>query len=149
MATGDVYPCNTFSVDFGGIQVETLQNVSTPSMQIDVVETRQVSATGEPILRKQPAAHPQGGEITVTRGMDKSKAFTDWINTALEKKDIAKARQNVTIVQYDVDKKPVLRYHLSNAWASQLKCADLDASSTNAATEQVTITYEECTMERP
>ncbi|MEU6709096.1 phage tail protein [Streptomyces wuyuanensis] len=148
MATGDVFPSNLFSVELGNFQVETVQSVSTPSMQLDVVETRQVSATGEPIIRKQPAARPQSGEITVTRGMDKSKAFTDWINTALEKKDIAKARQNVTIVQYDVNKKPVLRYHLSNAWASQLKGADLDAGSTNAATEQVTITYEECTVER-
>ncbi|MFC5803156.1 phage tail protein [Streptomyces formicae] len=148
MATGDVFTSYSFTADFGGLQVETLQSVSTPTMQIDVVEVRQVSATGEPILRKQPAVRPQGGEITVTRGMDKSKAFTDWINMTLEKKDIANARKHVTIVQYDADKKPVLRYHLNNAWASQLKGADLDASSTNPATEQVTITYEECTVER-
>ncbi|MEU2433669.1 phage tail protein [Streptomyces sp. NPDC007861] len=148
MATGDVYPSNLFSVELGNFQVETVQSVSTPTMQLDVVETRQVSATGETIIRKQPAAGPQSGEITVTRGMDKSKAFTDWINTCLAKRDIGAARQNVTIVQYDVDKKPVLRYHLSNAWASQLKGADLDAGSNSAATEQVTITYEECTVER-
>ncbi|MFI9045429.1 phage tail protein [Streptomyces sp. NPDC053427] len=148
MATGDVYPSNLFSVALGNFQVETVQSVSAPTEQWEVVETRQVSASGEPVIRKQPAASPQSGEITVTRGMDKSRAFTDWINTSLEKKDIDSARQNVTIVQYDVNKKPVIRYHLTNAWASQLQGADLDASSTSPATEKVTITYEECTIER-
>ncbi|MEU9114791.1 phage tail protein [Streptomyces sp. NPDC048483] len=135
MATGDVYPANLFSVELGKFQVETVQSVSVPSMQLDAIET-------------QPAPRPQAGEITITRGMDKSKAFTDWINTSLEKKDISTARQNVTIVQYDVKKNPVLRYHLTNAWASQRQGADLDASSSSPATEQVTITYEECTVER-
>ncbi|MFC5802911.1 phage tail protein [Streptomyces formicae] len=148
MATGDVYPSSIFSVELGKFQVETVQSVSVPSIQIEVVETRQVSATGEPIVRKQPAPRPQSGEITITRGMDPSTAFTDWIHTSLENKDIAAARQNMSIVQYDIDKKPVLRYHLTNAWASQLKGADLDASSNGAATEQVTITYEDCAVER-
>ncbi|WP_372412161.1 phage tail protein [Streptomyces luteireticuli] len=148
MATGDVFPSNLFSVELGKFKVETVQSVSVPSVQLEVVETRQVSATGEPIIRKQPAPRPQSGEITVTRGMDRSTAFTDWIHTTLEKRDIDNARQNVTIVQYDTNKKAVLRYHLTNAWASQLKTADLDASSTTAATEQVTITYEDIAVER-
>lgn len=148
MATGDVYPANLFSIELDRFQVETVQSVSIPTMQLDAIETRQVSATGELVIRKLPDPRPQSGEITVTRGMDKSRAFTDWINTSLEKKDVAASRQNVTIVQYDVHKKAVLRYHLSNAWASQLKGADLDASSTSPATEQVTISYEECTVER-
>ncbi|MFI6767516.1 phage tail protein [Streptomyces sp. NPDC050355] len=148
MAIGDVYSTNLFSVELGKFQVETVQSVTPPTSQLDAVETGQISATGEPVVRKQPAPHPQSGEITVTRGMDKSRAFTEWINTSLEQRDIDSARQNVTIVQYDVNKKPVIRYHLTNAWASQLQGVDLDASSTSPATEQVTITYEECTIER-
>ncbi|MGY9069815.1 phage tail protein [Streptomyces sp. CAS3] len=146
---GDVYPANLFSVDLGNFQVETVQSVSTPTLQIQVVETRQVSANGEPIVRKQPAQAPQSGEITITRGQDKSPEFTKWINTCLEQKDIGSARQPVTITQYNTNKEVVLRYHLTNAWASQLTGPTLEASSNAAATEQVTLTYEDCTVERP
>jgi phage tail-like protein len=145
---GDVYPANLFSVDLGKFQVETVQSVSTPTLQVQVVETRQVSANGEPIVRKQPATAPQSGEITITRGQDKSAAFTDWINTCLAHRDIATARQPVSITQYDTDKNVVLRYHLTNAWASQLTGPTLEASNNSAATEQVTLTYEDCTVER-
>ncbi|MFJ4806756.1 phage tail protein [Streptomyces murinus] len=145
---GDVYPANFFSVDLGAFQVETVQSVSTPTLQIQVVETRQLSSIGEPIVRKQPAYGPQSGEITITRGQDKSRAFTDWIYTCLDEKDIDAARQPVTITQYDTKRNPVLRYHLTNAWASQLTGPGLEATNNNAATEQVTLTYEDVSVER-
>ncbi|MFI1660274.1 hypothetical protein ACH4ZU_35965 [Streptomyces sp. NPDC020472] len=51
--------------------METVQDVSGLTLEQDGVETRQVSSTGELIVRKQPGAR-RTGEITITRGMDKT-----------------------------------------------------------------------------
>ncbi|MGG7574888.1 phage tail protein [Streptomyces sirii] len=145
MLTGDALTSHTFTIELGKFQVETLQDVSGLTMGQDVVELRQVSPTGELIVRKQPGAR-QAGEVTLTRGMDKSTAFTDWIRTGLEG-DLDGARQNVTITVSDAAKQPVRRIHLANAWASSWTGPDLDATASGPATETVTLTYEDISVE--
>ncbi|MFE3585536.1 phage tail protein [Streptomyces vinaceus] len=146
MATGDTYPSNRFAVELGNYQVETIQSFSAPSLEQDVVEVRQNSKTGELITRKQPGGH-KSGEVTLTRGMDKSPAFTNWLKKTLIDAKIDEARQNITLIQYDANKNVVHRYHFSNAWASRWQATEFNATSTNPATETVTLTYEELTVE--
>ncbi|MFF4160032.1 phage tail protein [Streptomyces sp. NPDC001678] len=146
MLTGDTFSSSTFAIELGKFQVETVQDVSGLTLEQDVVETRQVSSTGELIVRKQPGAR-KTGEITVTRGMDKSTAFTDWIKTTLVNADLDSARQNITIALKDAQKQTVRRIHLTNAWASRWEGPQLGASNSGIATEQVTITYEDITVE--
>ncbi|MER6955964.1 MULTISPECIES: phage tail protein [unclassified Streptomyces] len=86
------------------------------------------------------------GEITITRGTDKSTALTDWIKATLVNADLDAARQDITIVLKDAQKKTVRRVHLSNAWASRWEGAQLGASESDPAAEQVTITYEDITV---
>ncbi|MFF0556501.1 phage tail protein [Streptomyces sp. NPDC004266] len=146
MLTGDTFSSTTFAIELGKFQVETVQDVSGLTLEQDVVETRQVSSTGELIVRKQPGAR-RTGEITITRGMDKSTAFTDWIKAALVDADLDSARQNLTIAWKDAQKQTVRRIHLGNAWASRWEGPSLGASESGTATEQVTITYEDITVE--
>ncbi|MEH6374074.1 phage tail protein [Streptomyces sp. KLMMK] len=146
MLTGDTFSSSTFAIELGKFQVETVQDVSGLTLEQDVVETRQVSATGELIVRKQPGAR-RTGEITITRGMDKSTAFTDWIKATLVDADLDSARQNITIALKDAKKQTVRRIHLSNAWASRWEGPQLGATNSGVATEQVTITYEDITVE--
>ncbi|MBP2406150.1 T4-like virus tail tube protein gp19 [Streptomyces netropsis] len=146
MLTGDTFSSSTFAIELGKFQVETVQDVSGLTLEQDVVEVRQVSATGELIVRKQPGAR-KTGEITITRGMDKSTAFTDWIKTTLVNADLDSARQNITIALKDAQKQTVRRIHLSNAWASRWEGPQLGAANSGIATEQVTITYEDITVE--
>ncbi|WP_030797689.1 phage tail protein [Streptomyces sp. NRRL S-337] len=146
MLTGDTFSSSTFAIELGKFQVETVQAVSGLTLEQDVVETRQVSATGELIVRKQPGAR-NTGEITITRGRDKSAAFTDWIKANLVNSDLDSARQNITIALKDAQKQTVRRIHLSNAWASRWEGPQLEASDSGPATEQVTITYEDITIE--
>jgi len=144
--TGDTFSSSTFAIELGKFQVETVQDVSGLTLEQDVVEVRQVSATGELIVRKQPGAR-KAGEITVTRGMDKSTAFTDWIKATLVNADLDSARQNITIALKDAQKQTVRRIHLTNAWASRWEGPQLGAANSGTATEQVTITYEDITVE--
>lgn len=146
MAIGDTLGGHTFAVELGRFQVETVQEVSGLTLEQDVIETRQVSSTGEPIVRKQPGPRATG-EITITRGMDKSTAFTDWIKAGLADADLDTARQNITIAVKDARKQTVWRIHLSNAWASRWEGPQLDAGNSEPAAETVTLTYEDITVE--
>ncbi|MEU9377207.1 phage tail protein [Streptomyces sp. NPDC048255] len=143
---GDALSGNRFSVQLGKFQVETVQSVSGLTIDQDVIEVKQVTADGVPVVRKQPGA-VQSGQITVTRGMDQSAAFTDWIKQSVANKTLDRARQNVTIAVLDAQKNPVQRFHLTNAWASHWSGSDLDAGDSGVATETVTIEYEEITAE--
>ncbi|GCE01798.1 phage tail protein [Embleya hyalina] len=146
MLNGDVFSSHTFAIELGKFQVETVRDVGGLTLEQDVVETRQVTPSGELVIRKQPGAR-RSGEITVTRGMDKSTAFTDWIKATLVDADLDKARQNISISLKDARKNTVRRIHLTNAWASRWQGPTLGAGDASAATEQVTITYEDLTVE--
>ncbi|GHC44336.1 phage tail protein [Streptomyces cinnamoneus] len=146
MLTGDSFSSNCFGIELGKFQVETVQEISGLTLEQDVVETRQVSPTGELVVRKQPGAR-RTGEITITRGMDKSTAFTDWIKATMVNADLDSARQNITISLKDARKNTVRRIHLTNAWASRWEGPALGAADSKSATEQVTITYEDIRVE--
>ncbi|MFE2865911.1 phage tail protein [Embleya sp. NPDC059259] len=146
MLNGDVFSNHTFGIELGKFQVETVRDISGLTLEQDVVETRQVTPNGELVIRKQPGAR-RSGEITITRGMDKSTAFTDWIKATLVDADLDTARQNITVSLKDARKNTVRRIHLTNAWASRWQGPTLGAGDTGAATEQVTITYEDLTVE--
>ncbi|MEV4434806.1 phage tail protein [Streptomyces sp. NPDC049585] len=146
MLTGDTFSSSTFAIELGEHQVETVQDVSGLPLEQDVIEVRQVSATGELIVREQPATR-KTGEITITRGMDKSTAFTDWIKTTLVNADLDSARPDITIALKDAQKQTIRRIHLTNAWASRWQGPQLGAGNSGNMTEQVTITYEDITIE--
>ncbi|MFD7084960.1 phage tail protein [Streptomyces sp. NPDC059918] len=146
MLTNDGLSSNTFAIELGKFQVETVQSVSGLQLDQDVVEVRQVSPTGELLVRKQPGAR-KTGEITVTRGMDKSTAFTDWIKSTLVNADLDAARRNITIAFegcQEADRPP---HPPQQRLGIALGGPSLDAAESGHATEQVTITYEDITIE--
>lgn len=145
MDVGDVLSSHRFAVELDNIQVETVQAISGLTYGQEVIEVKQVTATGELVVRKQPGVS-RAGEVTITRGMDTSRAFTDWIKETREYHNLDSARKNITITILDAQQTPVRRFHLQNAWVSEWTVTS-DAASEGPALEQVTIAYEECTME--
>jgi phage tail-like protein len=147
MAEGDALSTHIFGVQLGGFMVESLQEVSGLTVEEDVVEVFQVNpTTGKPMIRKQPGAQ-KGGEVTITRGLDKSVEFTKWLTETLEKGAIAAARQNITIEVKDSEGNSVRRMQLMNAWANKWEGPTLKAGESSAATETVTLTFEEIKVE--
>ncbi|OLF09772.1 phage tail protein [Actinophytocola xinjiangensis] len=146
MAEGDALATHVFGVQLGGFMVESLQEISGLTVEEDVVEVYQVSSTGKPMLRKQPGAQ-KGGEVTLTRGLDQSSEFTKWLTETLEKGAVASARQNITIEIKDTEGNSVRRMQLMNAWASKWEGPSLKAGESAAATEKVTLTFEEIKVE--
>ncbi|MGW1051861.1 phage tail protein [Streptomyces sp. NPDC001118] len=146
LAIGDALRTDIFAVDLGKFRVATYQQVSGLTFGQDATEVRTVTNSGELSTRKQPGA-PQPQEIKLSRPMDASRQWVDWVQQCTEGGDTDSARQDIAITALDNNKKPTVRYNLTNAWASQWSGPDLDASSSEAATETVTITYEGITVE--
>ena len=146
MAEGDALATHIFGVQLGKYSVESLQEVSGLTVEEEVVEVFQVSSTGKPIIRKQPGAQ-KGGEVTITRGLDKSDEFTKWLKETLENGAVNAARDNITIEVKDTEGNTVRRMQLLNAWASKWEGPSLQAGQSTAATEKVTLTFEEIKVE--
>lgn len=146
MAEGDALATHIFGVQLGGYMVESLQEVSGLTVEEDVVEVYQVTSTGRPLIRKQPGAQ-KGGEVTLTRGLDQSSEFTKWLKETLENGAVNTARQNITIEVKDTEGNSVRRMQLTNAWASKWEGPSLKAGESTAATEKVTLTFEEIKVE--
>ncbi|MCC2275753.1 phage tail protein [Streptomyces sp. ET3-23] len=122
-----------FTVEIDNFQVETVQDVSGLPLGKDAVEVR------------QGARH--SGEITITRGMDKSTVFTDWINTTLVHADVDAARQNIAVVMKDSAKNTVRRFTLINARASQWEGPSPAVGDDSPAVERVTIAFKDISVE--
>ncbi|MBO1420371.1 phage tail protein [Streptomyces sp. FH025] len=146
MAEGDPLSTHIFGVQLGGYNVESVKEISNLTVDQDVVEYKQVTQEGKLIVRKQPGARLPG-EVTITRGLDKSGAFTDWIKETLNNGAINTARQNLTIEVKDTTGATLRRIQLMNAWASRWEGPTLTAGESSAATETVTIVFEEISVE--
>src|SRR3954469_23977279 len=146
MAEGDALSTHVFGVQLGGYRVESIQEISGMTVEEDVVEVKQVSDTGKQIIRKQTGAR-QAGEVTITRGLDKSSEFTKWIKETLNKGAVQSARQNLTIEIMDSEMNTVRRIQLMQGWVSKWEGPPLKAGESSPATESVTIVFEEITVE--
>ncbi|MEU2834755.1 phage tail protein [Streptomyces lavendulae] len=144
--TGQVLTTHTYGLELGGIEVASFQDCSSVTFGTDVIESKQVSPTGELMVTKQPGPR-LSGEITVSRGMDSNTAFTTWVKETAENSNLEAARKNVTITIMDSQKNPVRRINLVNAWAKEWTSPSLEASGSGPAIESVTIVYEDVTVE--
>ncbi|AEW99555.1 phage tail protein [Streptantibioticus cattleyicolor] len=146
MAEGDPLSTHIFGVQLGGYNVESVKEISNLTVDQDVVEYKQVTEQGKLIVRKQPGSRLPG-EVTITRGLDQSSTFTNWIKETINNGAVNTARQNLTIEIKDTTGATLRRIQLANAWASRWEGPTLTAGESNAATETVTITFEEITVE--
>ncbi|QWF77834.1 phage tail protein [Amycolatopsis sp. CA-230715] len=142
MAQGDAASTHLFGLQLGSVEAVIAQEVSGLTIQLDVTEQPMVTEDGKFIIRKQPGKR-QAGEVTITRVLNESPAFYDWVKLVLMDGNIEKARQNVTIEVKTADGKTVRRINLVNAWVSKWEPASLSAGQSGAATEKATITYED------
>ncbi|WP_243788785.1 phage tail protein [Saccharopolyspora gloriosae] len=146
MAEGDSLSVHRFGVQLGGVTVESIKEISGLVVEQDVVETQQVTDTGKMMNKKQPGGH-KGGEVTITRGMDKSSEFTEWIKKTLNDGEVEDARENLTIEVMEPNGSTVRRIQLYDAWISKWEGPDLNAGESNAATEKATVTFERIEVE--
>ena len=136
----DALVAQYFAVQVEGVQIASFQEVSGITSEIEVVELKANDAFGKPILKKMIGAK-KPPTITLKRAADASNDLWNWHKAALDG-DLAGARRNGSIVQFDFMHGEVARYNFYNAWISKYSVTGLKAGDNTPSTEEVTIVCE-------
>src|SRR3954454_15355209 len=137
---GDAYVAHQFTVDIDGIQ-SPINKIGEMKYSLAVVEYQQVDQQGKPLRKKMPGA-PEGGTVTVTRGLDdQSTQFDTWIDAAMTG-DMSTARKNVSLVVNDYTGQEKMRWNLTNAWVSSVTTTGGEAGSASPFTQDIEINWE-------
>jgi phage tail-like protein len=142
---GDALATHRFTIQLGSYMVETVQEVSGLSFELDSIDHYEVTKTGQLLVRKLAGAR-KGGEVTIARGLSKSPEFTEWLNKSLIQGAVSAARQNVSIVASDSEGNHVRTIDLQRAWVKKWEGPNLKAGSSEAAIEKVTLVFEDVVL---
>ena len=88
-----------------------------------------------------PAGQKKWSNIVLKRGLSNNMEMSSWHDTVLTG-NMNAARKSASLVMYDVEGKPVARYHLESAWPSKVEIGALKAGASEVLMETVTISTE-------
>jgi phage tail-like protein len=131
---------HSFGLEFDGIQIKSITEVSGLKMEQDVVELKQNAADGTYLVKKLPGRW-KAGELTVTRPLTEDSSFETWIKDSQFGK-MGAVRKGGAVVIYDYEGKPIKRYNLTAAWPKSLEVSALKAGDTSVLTEKLVVTFE-------
>jgi phage tail-like protein len=131
---------HSFGLEFDGIQIKQIQEVSGLKMEQDIIELKQNSSDGKYVIKKVSGSL-KAGELTLTRGLTEDASFEKLIK-ASRFGEMGDARKNGAIVVYDYEGNPLKRYKLTNAWPKSLEIGTIKATDASVLTEKLVITYE-------
>jgi phage tail-like protein len=131
---------HSFGLEFDGIQIKQIQEVSGLKMEQDIIELKQNSSDGKYVIKKVSGSL-KAGELTLTRGLTEDASFEKLIK-ASRFAEMGDARKNGAIVVYDYEGNPLKRYKLTNAWPKLLEIGTIKAIDASVLTEKLVITYE-------
>jgi phage tail-like protein len=136
---------HSFGLEFDGVQIKQINEVTGLKMEQDVIELKQNTADGKYVIKKLPG-RPKAGEVTLTRGLTDDNSFEKWVKDAHFGK-MANARKGGAIIVYDYEGTALKRYKLTNAWPKSLEIGSLKAGDTSVLTEKLVLTYEQMEIE--
>lgn len=131
---------HSFGLEFDGIQIKSITEVSGLKMEQDVVELKQNGPDGKYLVKKLPGRW-KAGELTVTRPLTEDTSFESWIKDSQFGKMDA-VRKGGAVVIYDYEGNAIKRYKLTSAWPKSLEVSALKAGDTSVLTEKLVVTYE-------
>jgi|SRR3954469_14724488 phage tail-like protein len=137
---------HSFGLEFDGIQIKSISEVSGLKMEQDVIEYKANGASdGKYAVKKLPGRW-KAGECTLTRALTGDSSFDKWVKDSQLGK-MKDARKGGAIVVYDFEGKAVKRYKITNAWPKSLEVTSLKAGDTSVLQEKLVLTYEKCEPE--
>ncbi|MEU6347250.1 MULTISPECIES: phage tail protein [unclassified Streptomyces] len=136
---------HSFGLEFDGVVIKQITEVTGLKMEQDVIELKQNTADGKYMIKKLPG-RPKAGEVTLTRGLTSDQSFEKWIKDSRFGK-MGSVRKGGAIIVYDYEGTAIKRYTLVNAWPKSLEIGSLKAGDTSVLTEKVVITYESMDVE--
>jgi phage tail-like protein len=136
---------HSFGLEFDGITIKSITEVSGLKMEQDVVELKQNGPDGKYVIKKLPG-RPKAGECTLTRGLTADQSFEKWVKDSQFGK-MPDARKGGAIIVFDYEGNAIKRYKLTNAWPKSLEIGSLKAGDTSVLTEKLVVTYERLEVE--
>lgn len=137
----DVSSVVQWTIEFDGWTPISLTEVSAPSDEVEVTESKAITPLGVPYIKKMPGI-PKAGEITVTRHADADETFYKWFSEAKKPATAMLARKGGKIVQRNHLGAPVREITFTGAFPKKWEGSGFKASGADPATEKITITYE-------
>jgi phage tail-like protein len=135
----------SFGLEFDGIRIDSITEVSGLKMEQDVVELKQNTADGKFVIKKLPGRW-KAGECTLTRGLTGDNSFEKWVKDSQFGK-MGASRKGGAIMVFDHENQVLKRYKFTNAWPKSLEISSLKAGDTTVLTEKLVITYERLEVE--
>ncbi|WP_371482299.1 phage tail protein [Kitasatospora sp. NBC_00315] len=141
-AAGNPIATHIFSIQLGAYEVETVQEISGLSFEMDSIDHYEVTRTGQLLVRKLAGAR-KGGEVVISRGLGQSPTLTNWLEESFIRGNVATARQSLSIVIRDAANQAVRTINLKNAWVKKWEGPTLKAGESQPALEKVTVVFED------
>ena len=136
---------HSFGLEFDGITIKSITEVSGLKMEQDVIELKENGPDGKYVIKKLPGRW-KAAEITLTRGLTADQSFEKWIKDSQFGK-MSDARKGGAIIVYDYQGSAIKRYKLTNAWPKSLEIGSLKAGDTAVLTEKLVLTAERLEVE--
>ena len=136
---------HSFGLEFDGITIKSITEVSGLKMEQDVVELKQNGPDGKYVIKKLPGRW-KSPEINLTRGLTADQSFEKWIRDSQFGK-MQDARKGGAIIVFDYEGQAIKRYKLTNAWPRSLEISSMKAGDTSVLTEKLVITCERLEVE--
>ena len=103
---------HSFGLEFDGVMIKQITEVSGLKVKQDVVELRQDPGSGKLLVKKLPG-RPKAGEVTLTRGLTEDNSFEKWVRDSRFGR-VSKARKGGAIIVFDFEGAAIKRYLLVN-----------------------------------
>ncbi|BBX36494.1 phage tail protein [Mycolicibacterium mageritense DSM 44476 = CIP 104973] len=134
---------HSFGLEFDGIQIKAITEVTGLKMEQDVIEYKSnMAKDGKYNVKKLPGRW-KAGECTLTRPLTKDNGFEKWVKDSQLGK-MKDARKGGSIIVFDYEGEEVKRYNLTAAWPKSLELSSMKAGDTSVMTEKLVLTYEKC-----
>ena len=131
---------HSFGLEFDGVVIKNIQEVSGLKFEQDVIELKQNTADGKYMIKKLPG-RSKAGEVTPHPRPHRGQGLRE-VDQDSQFGKMAGARKGGAVIVYDYEGAPIKRYKLTNLWPKTLEIGTLKAGDTSVLTEKLTITYE-------
>lgn len=99
------------------------------------------SASNGCVVRTKIPGNPKSGNLTLRRGLTRSKALWNWFEE-VEKGNWAKQRRDGSLTLYDQQSASQARYEFRGAWPTGYTLTDLNAQSSDYEVEELELAVE-------
>ena len=135
----DALTAARFGLTVDGYEIASFSELAGITSQVDVVDYIE-TGTKESLFKKLPGKR-KPPTIILTRQRSNDLRLFAWHRSSTRPGG-SPDRKSCALTMYNVDGKPVKRYHLHHAWPSNLEVGGLRAGPSEVLMETVTMTCE-------